>query len=68
MELKLYFLLSTRSRRGMVKTWRKRGGRSFYMPRIDLLQRLSRETGMSIEECREQLRRERDYLLKSMEW
>lgn len=64
MQLRAYFLLSTRSRRAIVKT-KGRFGRDYqYSPRYRLLQRLSRELGMSISGAYGQLLLEREYLLK----
>jgi len=65
-DLLLYPLLSTRSRRALLKT-RKRGRKIYdYAPRGTLLQRLSQETGMSIEEVYQQLYKERVYLRKKL--
>jgi hypothetical protein len=65
MELILYPRLSTRSKKALVKT-KKRFGRTYhYSPRGDLLERLSQETGMTIEQVCQQLKRERAYLLRS---
>jgi hypothetical protein len=65
MELILYELLGTRSRRAIFKTHRRTHAyqRTLYVPRLDLVQRLSRETGLSHEQVYEQMRKERDYLL-----
>lgn len=69
MELKLYPLLRTCSRRAITRTHYKPsrkhqpGDKYHYCPRIDLLERLSRETGMNISEVAEQLMKERNYLL-----
>jgi len=63
MELRAYFLLSTRSRRAIVKT-KGRFGRSYqYSPRGNLLDRLSRELGASREQVYSLLMQEREYLL-----
>lgn len=64
MELILYPRLSTRSQRAMLKTKKAFGHPYHYTPRGNLLQRLSRETGMSIDEVVARLDLERDYLLK----
>jgi hypothetical protein len=62
-EFILYPRLCTRSRRAINRTaWR--GRKYVYSPRTDLLRRLSEETGMSTEQCREQLHRERKWLLE----
>lgn len=43
-----------------------RWGRKYtYTPRIDLLERLADETGMSIDEVRTQLQNEREFILKN---
>jgi hypothetical protein len=63
MELILYHKLSTRSRRALLKT-KGRGGKQYcYSPRGDLLERLSRETGMSVDSVVSQLLKERKFLL-----
>lgn len=63
-ELILYPKLGTQSRRAIART-RKRFGHPYtYKPRGDLLQRLSAETGMSIQDVYFQLLRERETLLK----
>lgn len=64
-ELKLYPLLGTRSRRGLYKTHRRNYAytRTYYVPRYNLVLRLSRQTGLSPEAVYEQMKRERDYLL-----
>lgn len=64
MELKLYPRLSTRSRRAMTKTVGRFGRVYYYKPRGTLLQRLSSETGLSIEDVYNQLMKERNYLLR----
>jgi hypothetical protein len=64
MQLLAYPLLSTCSRRAIT---RKKGafGRTYqYSPRGTLLERLSREIGMSKEKIYSQLMQEREYLLK----
>ncbi len=73
MELKLYQLLGTCSRRALTKR-RYRPSRLHrasepyvYNPRINLLERLSRETGLSIQEVIEQLLKERNYLLSQQD-
>ncbi len=65
MHLILYPLLGTRSRRGIYKTHRRNHAyeTTYYVPRYDLVQRLSRETGLTTDEVYAQMRRERDYLL-----
>lgn len=63
MNLQLYPRLSTRSRRALTKTKGRFGRVYYYKPRGTLLQRLSSETGLSIEDVYNQLMRERNYLL-----
>lgn len=64
-ELRLYSMLSTRSKRAIVKT-KKRYGRPYhYSPRGDLLERLARQTGDTIEGVYNQLMKERKILLRS---
>lgn len=64
MELKLYHRLSTRSKRALLKTKGRFGNPYFYQPRGTLLQRLGQETGMSLSEVADQLKKERRYLLE----
>lgn len=65
MELRAYYLLSTRSRRAIAKT-KGRFGRPYqYSPRGTLLMRLSRELGMSLGDVYNLLMEEREYILKS---
>lgn len=66
MELILYPLLGTRSRRGLYKTHRLNQAyqTTYYVPRYDLVLRLSRQTGLSPEAVYAQMQRERDYLLE----
>ena len=66
MELILYPLLGTRSRRGIYKTHRRNQAyqRTGYVPRYDLVVRLSRETGLTTDQVYQKMRRERDYLLE----
>ena len=69
MELKLYWKLSTRSRRALARR-HYRGSQkhaptevAVYTPRGALLERLSQETGMTQAEVVAQLFREREYLM-----
>lgn len=65
MKIKLFPLLSLKSKKVFFKTHERLSQRVYvYNPRYDLLKRLSRKTGMSTEECREQLIKEREYLIK----
>ena len=65
MELRAYYLLSTRSRRAIVKTKGRFGHAYHYSPRGTLLNRLSRELGLSREAVYSLLMQERDHILKS---
>lgn len=73
MELQLYPLLSTRSRRALTRR-HHRGSRmhsstepAVYTPRGHLIARLSRETGMSEKAVIKQLFAKREYLLSQNE-
>lgn len=63
-QLDLYYRLQTKSRRAIRKTKKRRGRTYQYNPRIDLLKRLSEETGMSVSKVRNQLLRERQEILR----
>ena len=65
MQLRAYYLLSTRSRRAIAKTKGRFGEAYQYSPRGTLLNRLSRELGLSISEVYSLLMQERDHILKS---
>lgn len=62
----LYPRLSTRSKRALLKTKGRFGKPYFYAPRGTLLQRLSSETGMSLEQVSQQLMKERHQLLRDI--
>ena len=64
MELKAYYRLSTRSRRAICRKKTHFGRDYRYSPRGTLLDRLSRELGMSKEQVYSQLMQEREHLLK----
>lgn len=64
MELKVYPLLSTRSKRAFVRERKEYGNPYRYQPRMRLIKRLSRELQMSQEEVLAQIRKERAWLLK----
>jgi hypothetical protein len=68
MTIDLYFRLGYRSKRAMLRTkGRVKGGcyeHAYYSPRWDLLERLSRETGLTPEECERKLQQERIELLR----
>jgi len=65
MNLRAYYLLSTRSRRAIAKTKNRFGQAYHYSPRGTLLNRLSRELGLSREAVYSLLMQERDHILKS---
>jgi len=66
MNLLLYPLLSTCSKRSLLKT-KNRGQRDYlYNPRGKLLERLATETGLSKAQVYEQLLQEREYLIKKL--
>jgi hypothetical protein len=63
MDLIIYPLLGTTSRRAMLKA-KSRFGRTYaYRPRGNLLNRLSQQTGMPVEQVLSQIGRERQYFL-----
>jgi hypothetical protein len=59
-----YSSLSTNSKRAFLRTKRQNGKPYKYLPRPRLLVRLSREAGISIDQAREQLLRERAEILR----
>lgn len=61
--MKIYPLLCTRSRRAISRRY-WRGKIYFYRPRGDLVKRLQEELGLSINEVREEIARERRILLR----
>ena len=65
MDLRAYYLLSTRSRRAIAKTKCRIGNPYQYTPRRTLLARLSRELGLSREAVYSLLMKEREHILKS---
>jgi hypothetical protein len=64
MQLILYPLLSESSKQTIVKTKKQFGHPYFYTPSHRLVKRLMTETGMSNRQVREQLIKERAFLLK----
>lgn len=66
MNIILYPLLSTCSKRALLRSKKRYGNPYRYSPRGTLLQRLSTETGMSMTEVYNQLMKERDYLIKDI--
>jgi hypothetical protein len=63
MDLVIYPLLGTTSRRAMVREKSRFGRPYVYRPRGNLLDRLSAETGMSKEAVLRQIARERQQLI-----
>jgi len=63
MNLTLYPRLSTRSKKALTRKNSYWGKPYTYKPRGTLLLRLSRETGLTIDQVRSQLDREREYLI-----
>jgi len=64
MNLTLYPRLSTRSKKALTKKNGYWGTPYVYRARGHLLERLARETGMTINQVRSQLEKEREYLLQ----
>jgi hypothetical protein len=64
MNLTLYPKLGTRSKKALTRKFSHWGKPYIYTPRGTLLLRLSRETGMTINQVRSQLEKEREYLLQ----
>jgi hypothetical protein len=63
MNLTLYPRLSTRSKKALTRKNSYWGKPYVYIPRGTLLLRLSRETGLTLDQVRSQLEREREYLI-----
>jgi hypothetical protein len=64
MNLTLYPRLSTRSKKALTRKNSYWGKPYVYRPRGTLLLRLSRETGLTVDQVRSQLEREREYLIE----
>lgn len=66
MKLILYRQLSKGSKKKFLRV--KEGQDTFheYRPRIDLLRRLSRDNNMTIDAIRQQLNKERAYMIESL--
>ena len=65
MKLRIYPKLDRDSRKAMLRLRNKHGRAVDYNPRIDLLQRLSAELDLSVEDVLMELLEEREYLLKN---
>ena len=63
MNLTLYLRLSTRSKKALTRLAGRWGRPYIYKPRGRLLERLARETGLTINQVRLQLEKEREYLI-----
>jgi len=63
MNLTLYPRLSTRSKKALLRKNSYWGKSYVYKPRGHLLERLARETGMTIYQVQSQLEQEREYLI-----
>ncbi len=63
MDLTLYPRLNTRSKKALTRKNGRWGNLYLYRPRGRLLERLARETGMTINQVRSQLEKEREYLI-----
>lgn len=64
MELKIYPLLGTPSKRAFVKEAKRYGRPYRYNPRYQLVQRLAKELNMSQNEVLDQIRKERAWVLE----
>lgn len=64
MDLICYGLMGSKSRKALGRPYGKFGHRYKYRPRNALLERLSKELGWSKESVRQQLYRERAFLLE----
>jgi hypothetical protein len=64
MNLTLYPKLGTDSKKALLRKNGRWGKPYIYRPRGYLLERLARETGMTINQVRSQLEKERNYLLQ----
>lgn len=61
-DLKVWPLLSTCSKRAMLRTRKKWGHPNNYKPRVNLLNRLTEQLGMSREQVLSQIEKEKKYL------
>ena len=64
MEIVLFNRLGTNSKRAMLRINKQWGHSYTYEPRVTLLKRLSAETGMTLTQVRNQLIKERLFLIK----
>jgi hypothetical protein len=63
MNLTLYPKLGTDSKKALARKSGRWGKPYFYRPRGRLLERLAKDTGMTINQVRSQLEKERQYLI-----
>jgi hypothetical protein len=63
MNLILYPKLNTRSKKALTRKNGRWGKLYIYKPRGRLLERLARETGLTVSQVRSQLEKERQYLI-----
>ena len=63
MNLTFYPKLGTRSKKALTRKTGRWGKPYIYRPRGLLLERLARETGMTVYQVRSQLEKEREYLI-----
>lgn len=63
MNLTLYSKLNIRSQKALTRKVGRWGHHYNYRPRGRLLERLARETGLTIYQVRSQLEKEREYLI-----
>ena len=68
MNLVIYPLLNTCSKRAIKRRKKKWGHWYQYEPRAILVQRLCAELGWSEEQVREQIRKEREFLLENKQY
>lgn len=66
-QLKLWFQIGTRSRRAIARTKGRFGKPYTYRPRGDLLARLARQNGISVEQAYIQLLKEREVVINRLE-
>lgn len=63
MNLTLYPKLGTRSKKALTRKTGRWGKPYNYRPRGRLLEKLARETGLTLSQVRSQLEKEREYLI-----
>lgn len=68
MRLVIYPFLNLRSKRAMTRIQRKYGHYYSYQPRDILVSRLSQELSMTKEQIREQIRKERNFIIDNQQY